>query len=547
MIKRFIACLFVLLLLVPGAYAQDYVPGDISHTLFADAFARGDMLLMDAYFGLSFNEKAEELLGSDMPTLNAWSEALKHSAFSFGAGKTDGGIRLLAAGQYVQDDRQAMLDMLLEITQDGLSLTSSAIPGERVSASWPTLLSMTGLTDEEVAQFMELCEMDVPALLSELATEAESAAELLAQIAAPYGETILAHIAALPMDVLTDVPAESGFPAAAMEIQITISDQAVRDLLVALADQLEADATLCAIFDAALAETDEEMTTAQFCQIVRQNAEKLISAKSTPIEIFFGMDEAGSPLYLSISKADITGSSVLFSAVITADAETALNQLSIDLLSLSAADEIEAGVRFCAVYPQTPADAQAKDLQLYLDLYESGRAVFSMESAQTDNAMALEGAPEARTETFALGLATTAGDDDVTLMCSAQTLQSKTADGGEQASIAGSVELASGDIQIPMEFESYILTENAADAPTAVLASSYKAPALGIDEYTEEYALYTVAYDADDSAFTEYALETASAEDLDALLQRAMASLKNTQAVLLELLPTDLIKAYTQP
>ena len=538
--KKLIACFLALLLLIPAAYAEDtYVPGDISHTLFGDALARGEMVVMDGQLQLAFNENAVNLFGVDAAMLSAISEALSHTSFTLGYGQTDNSIRLLAAGQYAKDNQAVTLDAVLELTPEGLSLTSSVIPGECFSADWNTLFTLAGLGEEELEQILNLSEAGLTATVSQLATEMDGSFDFLA----PYGETILAHISALPIETLTDVPAESDFPAAATELNITITDKAIGDLLISLCDQLEADTTLCAVLDAALAESGEAMTTVQLCQNIRTSAQESLTSEENPLYIFVGMDDAGIPLYLSISKADAAGCTSLLN-IIAAPGETdAQIKLSFDLLTLSAEDEILDGLCLSLAFPMEQADPKAIDLQLELDLYEAGESLLSAVSTLKNSAATVDALP-ARTGSFELGLAVPDGDDTVAFGLATESLQSKTADGGEQASLVGSIEISAGEMQIPMNFETYCLTKNAPEAPSATLTSQFKAPLLGIDEYLETYALYTATYTPDEN-IAELALKTASPEALEALAQRAMQNAANALTVLFELLPPALTGAAT--
>ena len=545
MMKRLI-CFLALLCLVSTACAQEampYVPGETSKTLFIEAFERGEMVCIDLYGDMTFSENAAALYGLDGTMLGAISEILRHTGLTVGAAQLENGLRLLLAGQYTADDGQsAGLDATLDITADGVSLMSSVIPGERVTATWDTLMQLAGVSAADLDMLLNANKADMLAMVDELAAQSEASMELIAQIAAPYLQTISEHIAALPMEVLENVPADAGFPAAATELNLTITGKAVGDLLIALAGQLEQDATLCAILDNMLAESGEDVTTVQLCQAIRQSAAESLTDEEYPIYVYVGMDEMGNFLYLNIVVDNSEGESFIIALMnVPAEENPSLTKLSLDALLIDAADQITDGVTFSALY--TGAEAEAADVQVYMDLYAESEAVFSGEFKLNGGAFVSEDALRGESYAWSLVLAALDGEDVLSMMLSTESLKSETAEGGEQSTFTCALDIGDGSMHIPMTCEVYTLTEAAQSGPTMSVSAFFTAPTLGVSKCLQGCTLRTAVYTPDLSAMTSTALETASPEALEALAQRAMLNAQGTVSALFELLPAALTAA----
>ena len=540
-------CFLVILFLVPAACAQSaapYVPGAVTEAIFAEAFDRGDMILADMNWSVDFNQDAAVLLNEDAALLDALSEALRSTTLTLGAGKTENGLRLLIASKYAADQQQAALDLTLDLTADGFSVMSSAIPGERLSGNWDTLLLLAGVSQEEITQLHALGETDMEALLAEMSAELVFMLDLAAQIAAPYGETILAHMAALPMEVLENVPADGEFPAAATEITLSITAKALGDLVIALCDQLEADTTLCAMMDAVLAESGESMTTAQLCQAIRSAAAESLTDESMPLYICIGLSDTQSLLYFNAFIQNNTGESIVFNMISSPDAGIpARMQTSVDLLTTDAAGELMDGFSLY-ISRGEPTAALPSDLTGEMAIFSSGAAIFvgSFSSAET----ATDAAPRSRTHLLSLLLNLADDDDVISIELTSDLAFSETAYGGEKMLFCGDVNIAAGEKQLPMSFTADALTEKTQNGPAATVTSLSKMQPLGIDEYQESYKVYAVPQTLDLSRVTTIALETASPEEMTALAQRAMVSLESTFSTLSALLPDALINAVSE-
>ena len=542
--KLFPLFALMLLLLFPTAQAEDftpYVPGSTTQELFSQAYAQGDMVLTDMYYSLKTNENASAVFGEDAAILSALGEALENAVFTVGLGKTEEGVRALLAAGYASGDEQAGLDLLVELTRDGVAIMSGAIPNERFTAKWETLLALAGAGETEIAQILSLRDADWGSVLAELTAHSAALLNAAAQIVAPYSDTIFAHLAALPMEVHTDVPAEGSFPAAATEIGITITQKALGELIIALADQLEQDTTLCAILDAALAQSGEDITTAQLCQSIREFSASMTD-ETMPLHLFMGMDENENFIYLHAVREYASGGAVVFNIVSTPYAEDeSLTVSTVDLLTFNADNAATDGISLALL----TSDVHSEDtvLQLYVDFIADGESLLGTELYLASGPIVSEEGLRGVGGQYAMAFAAQDGESLLSASVSADVVQSETAAGGEESAVVGAVEITMDDQLIPMAFEAYSLTETGEDGPTASLSSFYSAPALGVEEYMEGYSVYTAQYSLDLNAVTDLALETASQEELDALGQRVMTALQETMTQLLDLLPPALTES----
>lgn len=543
MIKRVLSVfLIAMLLALPGAQAEQtaYFPFRTTLALFGDAFERGDLILMDMNFQLSTNENSAGIFGEDTELVNAIAKALPQATLSLGLGRLEDGVRLILAGDYTENDQAASLALLSDLTQDGVSIMLSSLPGERLTAKWETLLTLCGASPEEAAQIMSLRGADLNALMAELATQLAPMLELAAQIAAPYGETIVNHFSALPMEVHTDVPAENGFPAAATEVCFLITQKAIGDLMTALADQLEADTTLCALLNTALAESGESVTASQLCQAVKASAAESWTDESTPLYVYVGMDEADNFLYTSISS--LVEDAPMFSLVSSPYEDTGLSLLSIDFLTLTDEGNPGDGISLAIVYLPAPSGDTLADLQVYLQIYEDEAVILAAEAAGGEISTTTEDGLPGRTGQYTFELVGGDETESIHAAITGESMQNASADGGEESAFLTFMDVTAGDVSIPLSCEVSMITTPGETGLVSSVNSTVSVPTLGIDEYAENYTFYAIPYELDSSTLAETALETASQADLEALANRAAASVQETLNTLITLLPPELIE-----
>jgi len=543
MMKRIMILLaLILVLILPAALAEDtapYTPGRVTEALFAEAFSRGDMVTLNMQFDLALSENAEEIFGEDAAVLAAFSELLENSIFSVGVGKIDGGLRVALKGDYTVDAQTAFLSAALDLTKTGVALSSSAIPGEQITANWETLLALAGMNEEEITSVMSLRDTDFEALLAELITALEPMLEMAAQIAAPYGETIMNHIAGLPMVVNENVPAEAGYPAAATEMQIQITDKAIGELIIALANQLKQDATLCAMIDMMLAESATAdapaPTTAQLCDAVIAAVSEEFTDESLPYNVFIGMDDAGNPLYLNLSKGLEDGTIVLISFISGQLEETGASLINLDVLTLTAEQEILDGFSLVTAYAIDDANSNVASAEMLFSAYAEGAEIAAI-SLYTDNVVNPEN-PNAYDGMIAMAMDASDGESTVSMGMDANIFSLQT-DNGEEMLVEGSIASYVDDEDIQAAFEGTLVTELDGSMPVTVMNESVQMEALGIAQWSETYTL-TAAPQTADEPLTVTALETASSEALEALADRAMTSLEQTFNTLQSILPAE--------
>jgi len=524
--------------------AAPYTPGSITENLFAAAFERGDMLALDMQFGLTLAENADEVFGEDAELLRAVCEALESSTFTVAAGKIDGGLRVMLSGDYTSGAESASLNATLDLTHEGVAVSSSVIPGEIVSAKWETLLSLAGADSEEISVIMSLRDADLDALLAELLTQLQPMLDMAAQIAAPYAETVMAHIAALPMVINENVPAEYGYPAAATEMQIQITEKAVGNLIIALAEQLKQDATLCALLDMLLAEAatpDAPAPTAvQLCDAISQAVAEEFTDETLPLNIFVGMDAAGGLLYLNIIAENGDGTYFTINCITGKLAETDAELLNIDVVTLNAEQEILDGFSFVLASDVDEANPNVMSMELLLGGYADGAEILSF-SLYTDNAEADYAGHSGYAGQLSMSFDALDGDDVVSMMMDAEMTTILTAADSEELVVVGSASVSAEGEEIPLTFEGGLLTEVVDGAPVATMTEAAQLPKLGIAEWQENYALYILS--PDQQELTAVTLESASPETLEALANRAMESLQKEMNALFEMLPPELLEA----
>ncbi len=544
-------CLFLLMLILSllfcGAFAEEtafYTPGSVTENLFIEAFERGDMLALDMEFSMMLSENAEAVFGEDAELIQAVCEALENSMFTIGASKLDNGLRVMLAGIYTVDAKSAALDATLDLTHDGIVIASSLIPGESVSAKWETLLALAGASEEEIASIMSLRDVDFAAVLNELLVQLQPMIDLAAQIAAPYGETILAHIAGLPMVVNENVPAEYGYPAAATEVQVQVTVKAVGDLIIALSEQLKQDTTLCSLLDMALAETatadSPALTTAQLCDVVIQAAKEELTDEDFPLNIFVGMDDAGNLLYLNIIDESQDGTYLTINLIMGQLEETGAELFNFDVLSLNAEQEILDGFSFVLACDTDETNPNATSTEVLLGGYAGGAEVFAL-SFYADNDPADFEGHAGYVGVVTMELQAQDGETAISMNMGADITSVLTAENSEELVVVGSTSIAADGQEIPMTFEGGMMTEVIDGIPVSVLSESAYLPDLGIAEWSETYSFY--AYTPEQAALTDTALETASPEALEALGSRAMESLETQMTALFELLPPKLLES----
>lgn len=549
MMKRMILCLMLALaLLCGGALAEeavDYVPGSIAGAMFSEAFDAGKVITGDVRLSFYGEIDAPDLDEEEKANLAALMTAADNAALTFGAGRLEDGLHIELGGVYAPQDanRQAAVSAALDVTANGLALESSLIEGERVSVRWETLLALCGMGEEEIARIMALRGQTPEEILAALTDAVAPYAEEALRLLTPYAQTLAAFAAALPMEMEEDLPQTDYFPAAAQELCIVVTEQAVGELMTALADQLEQDAELSPVIDLLIAMQEEGAlpfaSTAELCAAMRAAAAEWTD-EDYPLFIYVGMDAQGDPIYLSlcVEMEDGTAGIVNLIAYPTDDEESFAVLLEAGVL-----DEDSSFIDGMTFYVESLHEDGGVSGTITFDLYADGEPIASFASESTGKPAAMGGGlpgyiVQDSTAFSALGL--------VNQVSSAQIIYEMTAEGGERFTGSGSTESYQYGEQSSSSYTQEMIFLPGEDGPTAQLLVVQRLDGIACDAIALDIALKTRPHDpaaSDALALTE--LETVSSEDMNALISRASLRAQEELGTLLELLPPEVVQALT--
>ena len=551
MMKRLLCLLLAILLPVcplSAALAEaqhtPYRPGTLTRSLFLEAFQRGDAVCMDLGQSLTLNAETLGLTGEDADLLSAVMDALAHTQISAAAVRIEDGVLLELAGTYFTEEESVCIDAQLEITRAGLALTSDAVlPGERVTLSWEAALAMLGLGEEEAAQILALRGMSLKQL-QEAATSYIRMFTLMAQqIAAPYAQILSDFVAAQPVIVEENVAAEGFFPAAAKETAVIVTSKAIGELLVTLCSQLEQDAALAPMLDALLAQAEPDSgippTTAALCAAVRQEAMTLTD-EEYPLYLITGTDADGRPLYGSLCAVLEDGSTAALNLINCA--ESSEDDLSC-LLQVFASDAegVYSGLTASLDYAGDPADPQVISLSIEADVQAGEQSLCNMTIDMDTEPMITEEGLSGYSSTYSYIVTISDESGPVTVSCYGEAEQALTADGGESAYSFGVSETYVGDALIDQTTAQVgFAVVPGEDGPEGEWIEQMTSPQAGIDEAAFGVWLYTLPYTPAEE-LTEFALDSASEEDVQALMLRAMTNIQAPMDALFALLPEELL------
>ena len=551
MMKRLLCLLLAILLpicplSVALAEAQHtpYRPGALTRSLFLEAFQRGDAVCADLGQSLTLNAEALGLTGEDAELLSAVMDALSHTQITAAAVKLEDGVLLELAGTYFTEEDSVSIDAQLEITKTGLALTSDTVlPGERVTVTWETLLALLGVSEEDAGQLLALRSMS----LQQLQEAAESYIRMFTlmaqQLAAPYAQILSDFVAAQPVSVEENVAAEGFFPAAAKETAVIVTSKAVGELLVTLCNQLEQDAALAPMLDALLAQAEPDSgippTTAALCAAVRQEAMTLTD-EEYPLYLVTGTDADGRPLYGSLCAVLEDGSTAALNLIDCA--ETPEDGLSC-LLQVFASDPegVYTGLTASLDHTADPSDPQAISLSIAADIQAGDQSLFSTAIDMDTEPTITEEGLSGYSSTYSYTATIPDEGGPITISCYGEAEHALTADGGESAYSFGVSETYLGDELLQQtSAQAGFAVVPGENGPEGEYIEQITSPQTGIDEAAFGLWLYTLPYTPAEE-LTELSLDSASEEDVQALLIRAMTSIQEPMDALFALLPEELL------
>ena len=551
MMKRLLCLLLAILLPVcplSAALAEaqhtPYRPGTLTRSLFLEAFQRGDAVCMDLGQSLTLNAETLGLTGEDAELLSAVMDALSHTQITAAAVKLEDGVLLELAGTYFTEEDSVSIDAQLEITKTGLALTSDTVlPGERVTVTWETLLALLGVSEENAGQLLALRSMSLQQLQEAAASYIRMFTLMAQQLAAPYAQILSDFVAAQPVSVEENVAAEGFFPAAAKETAVIVTSKAVGELLVTLCNQLEQDAALAPMLDALLAQAEPDSgippTTAALCAAVRQEAMALTD-EEYPLYLITGTDADGRPLYGSLCAVLEDGSTAALNLINCA--ESSEDDLSC-LLQVFASDAegVYSGLTASLDYAGDPADPQVISLSIEADVQAGEQSLCNMTIDMDTEPMITEEGLSGYSSTYSYIVTISDESGPVTVSCYGEAEQALTADGGESAYSFGVSETYVGDELIDQTTAQVgFAVVPGEDGPESEWIEQMTSPQAGIDEAAFGVWLYTLPYTPAEE-LTEFALDSASEEDVQALMLRAMTNIQAPMDALFALLPEELL------
>ena len=551
---NFLFTLFLCLtLLVSFASAETaaYVPGETTDALFADALDAGLMVGGEAQLTLKANPAMFDD-DADLSRIDALTDILNDVRLTGGLGKIEDGYRLELAGSYAPENCTPVdVNLALNLTIDGISIESNLLKGERVTAKWETLLALCGADDTMIAQFSALKEMDWDTALSELAETVGAYASLAATLAEPYLNTFGEFIASLNINVTDDVAANGDLPAVDHELTIECSMADIARLMDALADQLEKDDDIAPYLEALLSSSfvdftfyigDEVVpvsTVPELCDFLRGSANQLAQ---TDLTIYYWIgycDDDTMPLYVICQMENDVCQFIL-----TPDETGNGTDCYVYFGTLDDAGNDLEYIAFETVFAQDPEDKSVCDLSLdfFGESVETGLGfsfTYALSSTKSPNADAYQ---------FVINtdfIGHDASNTEFRYTQSGNCVQSLTPTGGEQAtySMVTSSLGDSNDLTINLSVSSviepadpgvvghyqYNMTEDGPDALWSLVG-------MDID-------VFSWAYDpASTAALTETALETATNDEMDALVTRLSTAAQQKLAGVLAILPPEVMQ-----
>lgn len=543
MLKRRLLCLLLAALLtlglLPAAQAQEagFVPGETTTRLLKDAFLSGRMLLADANLSLGLNAETFGLTTEEAEAMEILFDILKDSVVTVGAARIPEGIALLLRATYGENPVSA--DVTLSLTTTGAAIETSLLPGEQVFISWEAALTAAGLDEASIASILALPSTDPEQMMALISQSVQLGTTMISMTAAPYLQIFSNFAAALPSETQYDVAAEGQFPAAKRETVMLITQKALGDLLTSLSNQLENDVTLKPMLDSMLASAgDPSLNTAAMCAAMREFA-SVLTDEEYPFYFFVGYDETDEPLYGSLSFNDLGGTAYALNLIdiserIGSDAAGCLLQ------AYMATEALYNGLSLSFYNSEDPVNPNVRTIGAAAELQISNQPLFAAEYALNTQPAITASGLSAYNTTQEFTLNVQYEGSDISASFNGQTRQEETADGGEITASASLIEgYANGTLMTQQNSQHTFSISPTADGFNGAFTGEYAAPQEGIENSVITCSIYDLPYaPAADAAVLS--LDTASEEDLSALLGRLQTSAQPVIESLIDQLPEPL-------
>lgn len=528
--KKFTALLAVLLciaLALPCTAEGAYTPGETSKAIFANVWNSGKMIQGDTKIRFEMDGAALGMSAEEQKALDAAYALLNDLTISMAAGKLDQGLRLELGAAYkdVAVDAAANLDVY------GMTLESNLIEGQKVTAKWETLLAMAGLTDGDIATFMSLREMDWESTMAELTIAAAQYIELVAEMAAPYGQIISEWTGTLYTEVLENVEATEGYPAAAKQIDLYVTAADLGALITQLATYLKDDANVAPLVDMLLMQSGEEMTTADLCDAAIAVAAEMTDTEN-PILLTFALDAQDNPLYVQFFAFQLDGSAV-FAEIIGAPSALGGTDYALNAMTLTAEGDLVDAF-------SVTGTASEQDFSMLLQVYAGGAQVVGWELISDAEAIKTAEGMDGLNTSVSMTMNAEDGVDSVQMVMNSLVSSHLTADGGEVTDTTMNMDMYADGESISMISTAGMSVFPTADGLTGTYGTSQSMPAMGLTSYGADIALSTKAYDAAaTAALAEFALDSATTEGIDELMNTLSVNAMTKMEELTKVLPPE--------
>lgn len=542
--KKLISMVLVLAMcLTMASSALAYTPGQPMSDAFANAFNNGKLILADMTLKLDFDSDALGLSGEEAAMAKGIFDLLANTTLTLGAGKTDDGLRVAIGADVANAEKtnNVSVDALLDVSFDGLALQSDVIPGKMVTIGWSTLLQLAGLSVEEAEAILSLKDVDFEALAAEMLPEMLQAAEELGAIIAPYAVTVVDFVAGLPMETRENLN-EEDYPPTALEVAVLFTLKDVGTLVNQLADQLEQDDALKGMINEVLAESGEDMTADDMIAVMRQFAAEELTNEDTPIIIYVGMNEAGVPMYIETQIIHEPSGENIYAGLFLYETEPACGVFEFVMGLFDGNDDMLMNLYMGGTLTGDPNDPYVAQIEGEAFMNEGDTNLLNAVLSASSVAQLIEGQEGYLTE-MSYSMFVNDGVDEVSVVAAMKTAQAATAAGGEKTAVEETVDTYVNGMQMSVTSVGGMTIDPTADGGlTGMYTFSESMPATGINECGIDVRFYTEDIDpAADAALTVLALENASSEDLDALVNDATGVLMSKAMGLLSVIPADLL------
>ena len=525
--KIILALALCALLLVGCALAEEgapYVPGQTANCLVGDALDAGKVLTWDMNLHIDADPAAFGASGNNAQLATGVLKLLDQAHLRMGLGKVDGGLRLILGAQLDPPEggagAPASVDAAVNIDWDGVSVESALIPGQRFTAKWESLLKLGGADEQTLAIYDALKSADWDAVSQQMGDQMGQLSEQLLAVVAPYQEILAQGLENAIAETAVNVPAQGDAPAMATRTTLVFSGSDLSKLLTDLANQLDGDETLKGLLASATQAIESIGATVEtegsLSEVLREAAAGI--APDIEITLVFGQREDGVPVYIAFDAAQ-AGAKVAGGAVTIASSEENVTVGA----HIASADE-SAIVFDYAMDADITEDAiigKACDAELTMSATANGQSLYDVAYTITTKGGIREGMPSLAVDVSENMSLIDKNGTPARAVIAASGLANLTADGGEAENVGGQYDLYVGDNALSMTFAAKDAVapdgNGGAQGETSV---SLEMPGTGIDAFALNVQMESLDYDpASTAALSEVALETATQEELQALVQ----------------------------